>query len=164
MANPGPALVVPLQDYPISQSDGDGNGRVTLSWSRFFTTLAGLVGGSLVPVSNPVVIRVINPEQLGAYDATTGELLGVIPLKNEPGGIPQPVAITGSPQIYKAISDGTLVVFSTALEVSRDGGGTWFQVTLTGGALPLLVGDWARATWYDVATPPKITWFPTYAE
>ena len=152
-------LVVPLQDYPLTQND-----RVTLSWSRFFTQLASLVGGSSTPIADPVVIRLIAPNQLAAYDATTGELLGTIPLENQPGGVPQIVAITGSPQVYKAVSDGTLVVFSAALELSRDSGATWYQVTLQGGALPLKTGDWARATWYNSATPPKITWFPTYSE
>lgn len=148
-------LVVPLQDYPLTQND-----RVTLSWSRFFTMLAALVGGSVVPVGNPVVIRLIGADRLGAYDAVTGELLGTIPLENQPGGTPQPVAITGSPQTYTAASDGTLVVFAAMVELSRDGA-TWFKVTLQGGAVPMKVGDRARVTWYS-ADAPEITWFPTY--
>lgn len=149
-------LVPPLKDQPLTQND-----RVTLAWSRFFDQLYLLAGGSSVPVSSPVVIRQIGGGFLGAFDAISGDQIGVIPLVNQPGGLTQVVVITGSPQVYHAVSDGTLVVFGAAVELSRDGGVAWFQVTLQGGAIPMKAQDRARMTWYSV-DPPTITWFPTY--
>lgn len=150
-------LVVPLQDSPFVENE-----RITLPWSRFLTTMAALVGGSVTPVTDPVVIRQIGGGFLGAFDAVTGELLGVIPLENQPGGAVQVVAVGPSPHVYHANSDGTLVVFSAEAELSRDGGVHWYTVTLTGGAIPMKKGDWVRATWFST-TVPKLTWFPTYA-
>lgn len=152
--NPGPP---PLQSSKISEDDGN----VTYPWSRWFLLIWNLVGGGMVPVQNPVVLRLITPDELGAYSAATGELLGIIPLENQPGGAAQPVAITGSPQVFTAPGDGTLVVFAAKVELSRDNGVTWYIVTLNGGAVPMLMNDQVRVTWFSTE-PPTITYFPSF--
>lgn len=150
-------LTPPLKDYPLTEND-----RITLSWSRFLDALALAAGGGIVPVMESVVIRLVGGKFLGAYDSVTGELLGLIPLENQPGGAVQPVVIIASPQVYTAASDGTLVVFAGMVELSRDQGVTWYKVTLQGGAVPMKNEDRVRVTWYS-ADPPEITWFPDYS-
>lgn len=149
--------VFPLQQYPIAY---EGSLIVTLSWSRLFTSLWNLSGGGATPSSSPIVLRLVGGGFLGAYDATTGELYGIIPLENIPGGPEQAVPAGVSPLVYGAITDGTLVVFSGQLELQRGSGG-FRKVSLTGGALPMKPGDSARVTWYG-ADPPGITWYPDY--
>lgn len=154
MANTGAPGTFPLQDYPIA----DDQGKVTLAWSRWFTTVWNLLGGQAVPGDNPVALRQTAPSTLSVYNAGTGQLIGTVQLDGVPGGAPVPVAAGASPQIYTATDNGFLVVFAAAVELSRDSGVTWYQVTLNGGAVPMLPEDQVRLTWYNQA--PKITWFP----
>lgn len=95
---------------------------------------------------------------LGVYKSADGTLIGVIPIVNTPGGAAQPQALVASPFIFTAVKDGTLVVESGKTEISRDSGFTWLQASLVGGALPMLVQDQARVTWYEA--PPAVTFLP----
>lgn len=149
-------IVLPLQDYPITEND-----RITLPWSRFLTALARAAGGGIAPDSPSVVLKLVGGF-LVAYNAVTGVVIGTIPLANQPGGAAQLVVVTGSPQTYTSISDGNLVVFAAGVELSRDNGATWYQVTLQGGSIPMKKGDMVRVTWFG--QNPTITWFPNFQE
>jgi hypothetical protein len=76
-----------------------------------------------------------------------------------PGGSAQPQVVGASPFIFTALVNGFLVVFAAKVEVSRDGGGTYYQVTLNGGAIPLNQNDKVRVTWFE-AQAPTVTFFP----
>lgn len=157
MADPSQATVpFPLLNSPFVENGG----FLAKPWHRFLISLWQRSGGA-APIIADVILKQTGIDTLTAYDSTTGDVIGVVPLEDVPGGPVQVVAITGSPQIYHSANDGVLVVFSAAVEMSRDGI-TWYQASLQGGAFPLKTGDRVRATWFNPATPPTITWFPTY--
>ena len=75
------------------------------------------------------------------------------------GGTAQALAPAGSPWPYVAAFQGTLLACGARVDLSRDNGVTYFPVTLTGGAVPMLTGDIAKLTWYS-AVAPTVTFLP----
>lgn len=69
------------------------------------------------------------------------------------GGLPQAQALGISPWTFTATFQGTLLVFGARVDFSRDAGATFFPVTLQGGAIPMLVGDLVKLTWFG--DPPE---------
>jgi hypothetical protein len=78
------------------------------------------------------------------------------------GIAPTVITAGSSPFLFTPSFQGTLVVFGAEVELSRDSGTTWYKVTLNGGAIPLLVKDEVRITWYG-SSSPIVTFFPSGA-
>lgn len=134
------------------------SGNLEVPWHRFLIALWRKTGGSNVPVSGSVVLTEDTTGEILAY-GEDGSLLGIVQLEAQHGGVPQIVAPLGSPRVYSATSQGTLLVQPAKVELSRDSGTTWFLATLLGGAFPLKVGDSARVSWVG-ANSPVLTFFP----
>lgn len=156
---------LPQLDSPVL----DATGRLTQPWYRVITSIlqrTGMIATSqalaaAVPSLQNGVVLGQQAQGAGvpisAYSAATGRLIGVIPLGGVVGGTPQVQTVGASPFGFTAASDGTLVVFSSKVEVSRDGA-TYYTASLTGGSFRVLLGDRVRVTW--VSLPPLITFFP----
>lgn len=71
------------------------------------------------------------------------------------------ITVDVSPFVYKAsISPGTVLVTGgtvSAIELSRDGGTTYYNVGITSGPVRILSDDWLRVTY---AVLPTMTWVP----
>lgn len=161
---PQPASVTDQTFTPfpkLSTEFVDKKGYLSPPWHRFFIALWRKTGGSNVPEIGSVSLVEQSNGSIGAYDQN-GVFLGTVALEGATPGIPEPVAATGSPQIYIALVSGLLLVFAAQVELRRGGAGTWYQVTLNGGAIPMRTGDQARITWFS-AQAPTITWFPDFA-
>lgn len=149
---------IPRLDTPMVR---EGSGAVAIPWHQFFIELWQRTGGEFVPVGDQVALQLNSTSnQIEAVDTVTGVIIGVVLVSTNDGVAAVPIPLTGSPQVYIASVAGTLVVFAAQTELSRNGGATWFTVSATGGALPLLAGDRARVTW---GAPPVITFFPSSA-
>lgn len=139
----------------------DAGGRVGFAWYRLFISLWRRNGGGFLSNINAAYLQQ-KPTNAGApvtvHKASDGSLIGTIPVVNIPGGPAEPLTPGASPWVYAAVKDGTLVAFGTQIDLSRDSGANWFQVSLVGGALPMLAQDQARLTWFG--TVPPATFFP----
>lgn len=69
------------------------------------------------------------------------------------GGLATGTAPATSPFTYTPSIAGTLQIDQGKIEVSRNGGVTYYTVSLTGGSIPLLFGDIARISWYGLIIP-----------
>lgn len=146
------------------------DGTIALAWQRLLISIWNKLGKGFSTAVNAVFISqtpVGSGALLQAINAVNGEVIGEIALANVPGGNAVPQAPGVSPFVFLAPMDGTLLVFSGQIEINRADNypapsvpGAWRLVGLTGGLMPLLVGDQARVTWYDLANPPQVTWLP----
>ena len=138
------------------------DGTFSRAWYRLIIDQWKRNGGSFNSAPNACFVQQ-SPVGAGAplsvYKSYNGELIGTIALVNIPGEPAVPLVPVASPFSYVAPKDGTLVVFSGLVELSRDSGVTWYKVSLAGGALPMLIKDQARVTWYG-DEPPELTFFP----
>ena len=153
-----------ISQQPFPKLDApfiDDVGNVSRPWYRFLISLWQRTGAGFVVTASTVVIQLSAVTgQLQAYLAQTGEFLGNVAASDLPGGAVQKVVPGASPYIFTCLTAGTLVVFGAQVEWSRDGGATWYLVTLQGGPIPILLNDLVRLTWYNVATPPSVEFFP----
>jgi hypothetical protein len=149
------------QPFPrLSSEFVEPNRLISIPWHKLLITLWQRTGGSIVPASGSVSLYNTG-SGIQAIDNASGTVLGFVYLASASGGPAVNVPATGTGQVYQAAVPGTLVVFGAKVELSRDGGANYFSVTLQGGALPMLVNDKARMTWFNPATPPIMTWFPS---
>lgn len=137
----------------------DGNGNITHPWQRLLIALWQKTGGSGTLPNSSTYVAPIGGSNFGVFDAVTGTLLGVITTVSPSGAAAQPVSVSASPFVFTSAGIGTLVMESGQVEISRDHGATYFIGSLTGGFVPLLVGDKVRVTYYN--SVPKITFLPT---
>lgn len=135
----------------------ESNGDLKAPWHRFLIALWRKTGGSSSPETGALYLSELPSGSTGVFNQK-GALVGVLQLENQPGQPAEPLGVGGSPFVFKATVQGTLVVFAAEAELTRDGV-TWTQVTLNGGAVPVRVGDQVRVTWYS-AEAPKVTFFP----
>lgn len=148
----------PRLDTPFVNADG----TIAQAWQRLLIDMFRRQGGSSPAAPNAVYIQqapVGAGAPLAAYKASDNSLIGVLFLQNTGGGPAIPVVTASSPTVITAASDGTLVASSGLIEVSRDSGVTWYQVSLVGGALSMLKTDKARISWFS-ATPPVVVYLP----
>lgn len=139
----------------------DAKGNAALPWYFLFITLWNKTGGSLVPANAPVFLTV-QGNLLQVFEQSNPIPIGEVALINKPGAAAQPVDVSsGTPFVFTATQTGTMVVFGAQVELSRDSGVTFFQVTLTGGAIPILAADQLRITWFGTDAPP-VTFFPSF--
>ena len=146
---------IPRLDSPVIDLE---TGYWVPSWYRFIISLWQKQGGSTTALQGVTVIQ-NNNGVLTAQNALSGQSNGIIGTSTMLGGAAQPQTLGASPFTFTAAKSGTLVVFAAEAEISRDGGVTYYAVTLTGGAIPVLNADKVRVTWLT-AVPPKVTFFP----
>lgn len=152
-----------VQGFPIFQGAkiAEPNGQISGWFYRFLLSLWFRTGKDFIANVNAAYLQQAATgagTPIEVRKAADGSLIGVIYIANTPGGAPIPQAPVVSPFQFTAPKDGTLVVESGKVELSRDGGGTWFQTSLAGGALPVLIQDQVRVTWFNAI--PLITFFP----
>lgn len=143
-------------------------GTLTRPWYEFlrqiFLRIGGasssVVNGALSTMNNVFLISLgsITRSMLAGIQKGDGNVVQCTPLE---GSAEQGVVLGVSPFVYTAGFQGTLVVFGAGLEVSRDSGTTWHQVSLTGCPLPMLAKDQARITWRDPGSPPSVVFLPS---
>lgn len=143
-------------------------GALTLVWQRFMLSMWSKLGGNASQASTAVFLSTSAAPSSGstssgsaaiaAYNSSTGALIGTISTTGT-GGPAQVISPTASGFTYTAPGEGSLLVLGARVDVSRDGGTTFYPVTLTGGAVPLLTGDVAKLTWFS-AQAPTVTWLP----
>lgn len=139
----------------------DEDGRLNRTWQRLLLSLWKKTGSGYLANVNAAYLEQAptgagNPVDI--RKASDGSLIGTIPVVNTPGGPAEPQVVGGSPFLFLAPKDGTLVVEAGKVELSRDLGVTYYQVSLVGGACPVLIKDQIQVSWYNDA--PKITFFP----
>lgn len=158
---------LPLANTPFINPDG----TITFAWYRVFVSLlqrTGLISpgdageAGVSSTQNGVTIGQ-SPQGAGgplaAYSAASGALLGIISLVNTAGGPAEPQTVVVSPFTFESVWDGTLIASSGKVEISRDAGVTWYSIGLTGGAVPVLIDDQVRVTWYS-SFPPTVVLLP----
>jgi len=126
-------------------------------WYRLLITLWQRTGANL-PIGGTVILN-NTPGGIQALDAGTGALLGYVPLTAAVGGPPVVLAPAVSPFGYQATAPGTLVVTGAQVELRR--GAIYYIVSPAGGAIPMLINDIVRLTWYNPAQLPTATFFPS---
>lgn len=152
---------IPRSDEPIA----DASGQLTHVWLTYLMGLFRAVGQSFNSLPNGAFIQQ-NPTNAGAplqvLSAIDGSVIGTIMLE---GTIPppaQPQVLGSSPFVFRTTqASGTLLVSSGELEFSRDNGGTWYPIGLTGGSPVLQRNDSARVTWFG-GSPPTVIWLPDF--
>jgi hypothetical protein len=160
MTVPAPSLQQAQQPFPkLNAPFVDAGGMITTPWQRLLITLWRRTGGGAAVTPNSAIIQQNSSGGLDVFDSTSGAFLGTIQLTNQPGAPAQPQAPSTSPFVFIALENGQLVVFSGRVELSRDGGVTWYLASLTGGSFLMLRNDRARVTWFEAAAP-AITFFP----
>ena len=159
---------VPYLSTPLTNPDG----TISIPWYQFLVSLAQRTGmttpgtaavDGLQSSQNSVVLGQTSQAAgapLAAYSALSGDYLGTLQLADEAGGPAEPQTLTTSPWTFTAAMGGTLEVFSGAVEISRDGGVTWYTIGLCGGAVPVLLDDQVMVTWYSTDIP-VVVFLPT---
>lgn len=74
---------------------------------------------------------------------------------------PAAVVLGASPAVYTALAKGNLVVGGgtvSQIRFSRDGGTTWTVLGITGGTIPVVLGDQIEVTYTVI---PTVTLIPS---
>lgn len=149
-------ITVPKLDTPVVNPDG----TVTWAWYRLMIAIWQRVGGQTVSTPTAVAVSQAASGGLQGTIVATGKSVPIVsqgPLL--PGQPAQPQAPSASPFLFVASDAGTLLTDSGKAEISRDGGVTWYQVSLVGCAIPMLPEDQVRVSWFG-AEAPTITYLP----
>lgn len=157
-----PPVVVLQSQQPFPRGDGpfvDESGFITDPWYRLLVSLWRKLGAQALDLTNAVYFT-FDGSTVSIWSVTTNTLQGTIPFQTAVGGPAQAQAPLTSPFVFIPASPGTAIVSSAQVEFSRDGGATYYLVTLQGGAVPMLLGDRIRVTWYG-ATLPIVTFMPS---
>jgi hypothetical protein len=126
----------------------DENRFLARPWYRLLISLWKRTGGGFLNSSNSVYIGqapVGSGAPLAAYDSNTGKLIGMLFLN-----------LISNPFTFTAGGDGTLIVFGGKTEISRDLGATFYPTSLVGGAIPVLIKDKIRITWFGAVAPQTV--------
>ena len=130
-----------------------------IPWYQLLVNIWQNAGGAQAQTGSAVYFLISQSGSIDVYSASSQEYLGTLVLAGGAGQPALPIDPGVSPFTYTALLQGTMVVFGAEVELSRDNGAHWYKVTLTGGAVPMMVGDQIRVTWTG-ADPPEVTWFP----
>jgi hypothetical protein len=152
-----PTVVVPRLDTPLVDLD---QGRITHPWYRFLIDLYKKVGGSAISVPSSAYLALTPSGAIGVYLAATNQLLGFLTITSGQGLPATNVPVGASPFVYTAGTSGYLIVEWGEVEISRDGGNTWYQAFLVGCSLGMTQNDKARITYR--AGAPTITFLPSF--
>jgi hypothetical protein len=137
----------------------DENRFLARPWYRLLISLWKRTGGGFLNSSNSVYIGqapVGSGAPLAAYDSNTGKLIGMLYLKNVAGAPAIVLNLISNPFTFTAGGDGTLIVFGGKTEISRDLGATFYPTSLVGGAIPVLIKDKIRITWFGAVAPQTV--------
>lgn len=133
--------------------------RIARPWYQLLRSLWLRTGGAVTSTVT-AVFGAFNVLLVSTSDQTTAVVNGVqlatgaVQVTAPVSGTPSETVMVGlSPFVYSAVFQGTAIVSGSQVEISRNSGITWFLVTLQGGAIPLLVGDKLRLTWFGNSTP-----------
>lgn len=142
---------LPGIDIPMVTSEG----RVTEPWHRLFQTLWQKTGASITTTQNFLFLQRTGSgvDVSSAADPNGSE--GQLVFSGAPGAPEQVLSPGSSPFIYTAATAGTLLVDSGEVEIRR-ASGSWYAVSLSGGAVPLRAQDSARISWQGPA--PIVVW------
>lgn len=130
-------------------------GVLTRPWQRFLANIWNKAGAG-TSLTSTGYLAIVNGS-LNAYQAVTGMLLGRIALFGQQGQPAVPLIVTASPFVFASPGTGTVVVESGQVELARNG--IWYIAGLAGGAVPVLITDQVRVTYYN--TKPAVTYLPT---
>src|SRR4029077_4727393 len=135
----------------------DGAGQLMPAWQYFLYALWSKTGGAASTITNtftiiqqpgstqPIIIdHEGNPVDAGSFSPPPKEAA-------------VPVALTTSPYVFHAIATGLLMCFGGQIDYSRDGT-TYYPVTMVGGQIFVIRGDYVRISWSGIR-PPVVTWF-----
>jgi len=145
----------PRLDTPFVES----NGLLSIPWYKLLVALWQNGGGGNVPTAQAVYFLINGSGGVDVFDSLNNTYIGTIFLVGQAGQPAVAEAPGASPYLFAALTSGHLAISGAKIELSRDAGATWFPVSLTGAAVPVLNGDAVRATWYG-STAPTVTWFP----
>lgn len=145
--SPFPKLNTPLIDE---------TGNPSIPWYRTLIDMWKKLGGSSSNTPDMVFFQQINGS-IFAFDSASGDPLGQIP--SLIAGPAQPQILGTSPFVFTATVAGTLVIDSGKVEISRNNGVTWYQCSLQGGAIPMLIADKVRITWFQQT--PVVAFLPS---
>lgn len=135
----------------------DEHREITIPWYRLLISLWRLAGGSQVPISQAVYFLLVAPEEVEVVSVVSGPI-GFLQLQNQPGQPAVPQTLGSSPTTFLAGVTGMMSVFAGKSELSRDGGSTYYPVSLTGAAIPMLKGDICRISWVGTNKPTAVWW------
>ena len=156
---PTPTPSAPRVGFPKPEAPAIDASTQTLTWPwyRFLANLWTQVGAGMIPLGTGLTLVQITAG-LQALSNASGALVATVFGSTTTGATPALQTLTASPWVFKAGVPGTLLVFGGKVELQRVG--VYYPVGLAGAALPLLVGDSARVTWYG-PEPPTVTWLPS---
>lgn len=137
----------------------DEHREITIPWYRLLIALWRLAGGSQVPIAQAVFFLLTSPGEIEAISVVTGPI-GFLQLQNQPGQAPVPQTLGASPTTFLAGVTGMMSVFAGRTDLSRDGGSTFYPISLTGAAVPMLKGDIVKISWVG-ANKPTAVWWPS---
>lgn len=120
-------------------------------WLRIGGAVQDLVTGLLVGTN--FVVMEISGFSFGVVTGTINSGNTVTVTTPVVGEAAAAVAAGASPFTYTATFQGTMIVFGGQVEFSRDSGASWILASLTGGFVPMLVGDQIRVTWFGASAP-----------
>lgn len=154
-----PTLHQSFQGLPrLSAPFVDENGLLAKAWYRFVISCWRALGQAYVAPEASVVLQITETGTVNVIRASTGAILGQLNFSAAPGGAAEVQVVGASPFVFTATNGGTLLISSGQTELSRDGGGTFYVVSLVGNALPMLKNDVARVSWFGNA--PSIVFLP----
>ena len=126
------------------------------AWHYFLQSLWQRVGAS-TPTLQSLYVQLINGlPQL--FQAITGNPIGQIGII-QPKVTPVKPVLVVTPFVFQAPETGFMTVPGGKVSYSRDGT-TYYEVTLTGGQIVILVGDFVKIEWFNPAGPPEpVVWW-----
>lgn len=138
------------------------DGTIAFAWYRLLITLWQRTGNGPGGADTPNVVYLSEDAGgIGAYLVDDNTFLGYLATSViVPGAAVAQVLVT-SPFVFTAGGPGTLTAFGGGVELSRNGGGTYYQVGLQGGAIPVQTNDKIRVSWTG-ASPPETIFFPNF--
>lgn len=142
--------------YPKDFQIIDQFGQLTPAWQYFFFALWSKTGGAASTINNTYTV---------IQSPTTGQPIIIDNTGSPVGTIAAPPAKAAaetidpgtSPFTFHPTITGFLTCFGGQIDYSRDGT-FYFPVTMFGGQILVLNGDYVRVTWSG--RPPTVTWFP----
>lgn len=134
------------------------NGTATLVWYRFLANMWKQLGGGTIAIGSLIALKPV-VDGLAAVALASGQVVAKVLSSISVGATPQVQDLSSatSPWTFLAPGPGTLVVSSGQVEIGRQG--QFFICGLAGAALPLMLSDSARVTWYSHI--PDVIWLPS---
>lgn len=145
------------QPFPkLDSSLVDEKRNITIPWYRFLISLWTAIGSSYIDPINAIFLQLVSGT-IHAFSAETGADLGAI-VTTGPGGAAIPQVLGASPFTFVSPGPGFLISSSGIVQMSRNGGATYYLVSLVGGACPVRQNDRVQISWTQAA--PAVVYMP----